>query len=911
MSARSADDSLDCWLRRLTAKLMRNKPSSRRQRPAEPARGGETGVNQGYDAFCMVDPLFYDTINSERTAGTSFATADRPLPASWQRKPQEDWLVFDPGDVKLPNQGWKIHAAACLDNADRVLDAVWDYCVPRGIKFKFLRSKAALMGRVTKYAPRGYSGKLVTIYPTDDGQCETILRELGEILDGEPSPYILTDLRWGAGPLYVRYGAFVMRNCVAANGRVVPAIADETGTLIPDRRDPTFHVPPWVTLPDFLAPHLAARNSVTLADLPYTVERVLHFSNGGGVYVGTDTRTGEQIVLKEGRPHSGIDGRGADAVRRVELEHETLTRLAGIPGIPAAHDLFWIGEHRFLAMEFIDGLPLNKAIVRRYPMIDPAAGPAEFAEYAEWALRVHEQVERTVAAINERGIVYGDLHLYNVMVRDDGTTGLLDFEVAAPAETATRPGLGNPGFSSPRGTTGTDIDRYALACLRLAIFLPMTDVFSLDRDKAAHFAEIIAEHFPVPPEYLDEALAVILPDPSVRRPGPHVAPDSAGWPDLRASLARAIVASATPDRDDRLFPGDIRQFTLGGLGLGYGAAGVLYALDVTGTGRYPQFERWLIERATNPPTGTVPGLYDGLHGVAFTLDHLGHRQEALDVLDICLRENWQSLGLGLTGGLAGIGLNFLHFAERTGEPLFSEAARRAIELVAERLGDEESVAEISGGEHPYAGLLQGSSGPALLLIRAYDETGDTGYLDLAAVALGQDLRRCVTRENGVLEVNEGWRTMPYLDTGSVGVGLVLDEYLARRHDDRFAEASRGAQFAAQSPMYVLPGLFEGRAGILLYLANRSLDPATDPHVAKQVRGLAWQAMPYADGLAYPGTGLRRLSMDLGTGNAGILLALGAALHDAPVHAPLLAPIRPRLIAAPQSPAPTGAGALTL
>ncbi|HET9141389.1 MAG TPA: serine/threonine protein kinase, partial [Actinophytocola sp.] len=244
-------------------------------------------MDQGYDAFCMVDPLFYDTVHADST-GATFATADRTLPEGWTRRPQDDWLVFDPGAAgpALPLQGWKIHVSACLDNADRVLDAVWDYCVERGIEFKFLRSPSALLARVSKYAPRGFSGKLVTIYPADDAALETILTELGERLDGEPGPYILTDLRWGRSPLFVRYGAFVRRHCVAANGRVVPAIADGTGKLVPDRRDPAFTVPPWVTLPDFLAPHLAARNAVTVADLPYEIDEVLHFSNGGGVYAG-------------------------------------------------------------------------------------------------------------------------------------------------------------------------------------------------------------------------------------------------------------------------------------------------------------------------------------------------------------------------------------------------------------------------------------------------------------------------------------------------------------------------------------------------------------------------------------------------------------------------------------------------
>ena len=48
------------------------------------------------------------------------------------------------------------------------------------------------------------------------------------------------------------------------------------------------------------------------------------FSNGGGIYRGRDTRTGEAVVLKEARPHAGLDGLGDDAVRRLEREHDTL-----------------------------------------------------------------------------------------------------------------------------------------------------------------------------------------------------------------------------------------------------------------------------------------------------------------------------------------------------------------------------------------------------------------------------------------------------------------------------------------------------------------------------------------------------------------------------------------------------------
>ena len=149
-----------------------------------------------------------------------------------------------------------------------------------------------------------------------------------------------------------------------------------------------------------------------------------------------------------------------------------------------------------------------------------------------------------------------------------------------------------------------------------------------------------------------------------------------------------------------------------------------------------------------------------------------------------------------------------------------------------------------------------------------------------------------------------WPTYVTRSTGSTGIGLVLDEYLTRRHDDRFAEAARGVELAARSTMYILPGLFNGRSGILYYRARRAADPLSDPEVANQIRNLAWHALPYADGMAFPGNEMLRLSMDLATGTAGVLLALGSVLHDRPVTIPLLAPSKK---AEPQTPAPTGVG----
>ena len=173
---------------------------------------------------------------------------------------------------------------------------------------------------------------------------------------------------------------------------------------------------------------------------------------------------------------------------------------------------------------------------------------------------------------------------------------------------------------------------------RLALFLPLTAMLRLVPEKACHLAEVIAERFGVPETFLSEAVAVIAPASTAVIRRPRCQPNAPGWTAVRRQIAGAIVASATPERPDRLFPGDIDQFRTGGLNLAHGAAGVLYALSVTGAGRYSDYEDWLVRRALRPQSGARLGFYDGLHGIAYALERLDRRQDALDVVDVCLRE---------------------------------------------------------------------------------------------------------------------------------------------------------------------------------------------------------------------------------------------------------------------------------
>ena len=834
-------------------------------------------MDKRYELFCLKDQVFYDALDATNTVG--FAIAAEPLPPGWQQTMLNEWIVYVPPENRIPAQGWKIHVSACRQNAAEVLGVIRDYCVPREISFKHLNGPTDLFLRNAKYAPRGASGKLVTVYPADNAELARVIDDLAPRLAGQPGPYILSDLRIGDGPLYVRYGAFTERRRPDEHGKLVSVIEDPDGNLVPDRRDPIFYVPPWVDLPDFLGLHLAARNAITTVDLPYQVKKPLHFSNGGGVYEAVDTRTGEQVVLKEARPYAGLAADGSDAVARLHSERAILEKLAGIEGIPAVRDYFVLGDHHFLVEEFIEGRPLNDLYALRHPLLDPEPSAEQVAGYTAWALKVSEGVERITAAVHERGVVINDLHMFNIMVRPDDTVALIDFEIACSAEEAGRQSLANPGFLAPPDRRGIAVDNYSLACLRLALFMPLTTLFVLDRTKAWHLAEVIAENFPVQPSFLPPAVEEITRGAPGGPALPRFTADREGWELARTTLSQAIRASATPHRDDRLFPGDIEQFASGGLGLAHGAAGVLYALDATGCGRCEDHEQWLIDHATEPRRSVGLGLYDGLLGAAYTLGRLGHRDAALEVAGIVLAEKWQALGPDLFGGLTGLALALDYLADATGEAVLAETAARAAELVVDWVTESDKPPT-----HP--GLLNGASGPALLCVRRFEATEDERWLDHAAWALRRDLAACVIDKAGALHVDVGSRVLPYLARGSTGIGMVIDEYLRHRDDLSFSQAREAIRRAGYSRYYGQSGLFSGRAGILTGLARTD---RTSPIVADHVRDFSWYALSYGGGIAFPGDYLMRLSMDLATGTAGVLLALGSVLHDSPVNLPFLGP----------------------
>ena len=845
-----------------------------------------------YEAYCLADLRYYDS--PERAdAGADHPAYRVELGSGWEVVPDGEWTYCFPSRPNLPAQGWKIHVSATLDNAAEVLEKTMSYCANRRVPFKYASNRSVLLARNAKYAPRESSGKFLTLYPRDATELHRVLLELDNVLSGSSGPYILSDLRWRGGPLYVRYGAYAQRHTYTDDGIRVPAIQHPDGHLVPDAREARFVVPSWVTVPDFLVEAATLRLDATRPDeFPYDILGVLHFSNGGGVYKARRRSDGVPLVLKEARPHAGLDARGRDAITRLRNEYSVLLDLDGAVGVPHVHDYLTVGDHEFLAMDFLPGTSLHSWLATNYPFVRRACDEEDDARYLASVRRIVRRLNAVVAAIHAKNYLIGDLHPDNVVVDDDEEVSLIDFEMATPMDVPDLRALGAPGFVAPETVRGVDADHYSTAAIELYLYLPMNSLLWLCPDKVAILLAHAQSRFHLEQTVVDTLAAQLLTGGSTGSPLRPVGDDLAftatggRWTRQVTALVASIRASATPKRQDRLFPGDIAQFEHGGGGFAFGAAGVIDTLATAGCGDLDQYLEWLVADARR---GQVRlGLYDGLAGTCYVLDRLGQHQAASELFGRCADRLDEVAGAKLFDGLSGIGLAALHLRGRTGTAWHLEVAGRAAWAVASAI---ESGSFTAGAEARHAGprgrrgnstssfhggMLYGWSGLALFMVRMYEITGEGQWLDLAVKALERDLDMCEVMPGGSLELRNADRLLPYLATGSAGIALVCDLVLRHRREDRIEESMTGLALACAADACVCGGLFNGRVG-LIYTLRRLRDrlawPDLEERIDAGVRSLDLYVVRDEVGLIIPGEQNIRLSTDVATGSAGLLRLL--------------------------------------
>ena len=111
----------------------------------------------------------------------------------------------------------------------------------------------------------------------------------------------------------------------------------------------------------------------------------------------------------------------------------------------------------------------------------------------------------------------------------------------------------------------------------------------------------------------------------------------------------------------------------------------------------------------------------------------------------------------------------------------------------------------------------------------------------------------------------------------------ITPFTEKRADASVASELPKLRRALLSEFVIQPGLMLGRAGLIGALAaglRRDPDPLAARALDQHLEWMTLHAVPYHGHIAFPGTHLFRLSMDVATGSAGVLLALASALDGA-------------------------------
>ncbi|WP_433242779.1 class IV lanthionine synthetase LanL [Streptosporangium sp. CA-135522] len=401
----------------------------------------------------------------------------------WSAGDGEFWCKVTPDGYPMPMQGWKLHVSATMLSAPVVLSRVAPVLIGARCAFKFPARLDDYWELLAPHCPRAHAGKFVTAYPLDDDESARLAADLDEVTLGLPGPAILSDHPYRAGGIvHYRYGAFDGHRMLGNDGFYEVRLRTPEGELVRDERLPRFSPPPFATSPfTALQEHRTSRtpseertseapkpSAVVLNDR-FVVREAVRHANRGGVYIAEDTKTGAEVIVKEGRPHACSDLSGKDARDRLGAERSCLDALAATGVVPAVVDFFEQGGHVFLVEEFVPGTTLRR-------WAEEHAGPVGHSGFGNGAAEVVPVAVRLVEAIravHRHGHVFRDLSPDNVMLLPGGDLRLVDLEHAAEPGTVVMVG-GTPDYLAPelsphsgrfRPAPRESADLYALGAL--------------------------------------------------------------------------------------------------------------------------------------------------------------------------------------------------------------------------------------------------------------------------------------------------------------------------------------------------------------------------------------------------------------------------------------------------------------
>ncbi|RIO07388.1 hypothetical protein BUZ94_13065 [Mammaliicoccus sciuri] len=802
--------------------------------------------------------------------------------------------------TKIPDQGWKVHISANLENDIDILNIVTEYCAENKITFKHLSDKFMLVFLNGKYINRGSAGKFITIYPSNCEVFKKTLDDLYNSLNKFEGSYILSDKRYkDCKVLYYRFGGINGKTELNYRGEQEYYLTAPNGEKVSDTRYAYWNPPYWIEDPFEFEDNDDTSDGDLLHDR-YRIDDVIEFSADGGVYSGLDTFTQNKVVIKEARPNTAFDLDGIDAVDRLINEYEKLKKLEYFEHTPNVIEKFYEWEHLFLVEEFLEGQTLNTYMMSISPIMKNSYNKNNVDEFNNNLKSIFKEICNILGEIHNQNIILQDISPRNIMVDlSDKKIKFIDLETAFENSVEKATTVRTPGFYNVNETEKDDfkVEIKNLSFLFFSCVFPINSLFTLDKEKFNTFLDSFVNYGVLNKELaniikrintgeLNKTIDIVE---ELNNVNPFITKKSEANKTIPLEkfidkIEKGLILEAKNNKSDKLFASDPMGIFTNNISIAYGATGVLFSLLSYNDKSFEvdKIVSWLIEKTHRVKLSS--SLFNGYAGIAYMLADLGYNEISKTLMKKANESEFCNDCFDLFYGLSGIGLTNLKLFNITNDEYYLKESISIGDKIIDfaNFNVNNSAYWPDKDNSVYFGLGRGSSGIALFLLYLYLETRDDKYIKMGVKAIKYELDNLYYDENGSISILRGELSnqenvqSPYLYDGASGLGSVILRYKNFLDNDVYNEILTGILKESLRKYVAFPSLMRGLTGIGHFALDCYLFEKDDSfkNIAYEILDTLHDFSIEIDNKVYfSGEQLYRFSSDYSTGSAGVLTFL--------------------------------------